>query len=178
MRWSCSPQHRMPMPQGACGRQPKARGLSYCVSSAAADWRPVPPRRSPPRSSPRIWHRGRNSLPPRTPVDAEDDLIERDGTRREVDAPLGASVLQVARRHDIDIEGACEGSLACSTCHVIVDPEWYDLLKEASEDEDDMLDLAFNLTTTSRLGCQIIITEELDGLTVRLPAATRNLLFG
>jgi ferredoxin, 2Fe-2S len=105
-------------------------------------------------------------------------FIERDGMRREVEAPLGASVLQVARRHDVDIEGACEGSLACSTCHVIVDPEWYDLLKEASEDEDDMLDLAFNLTKTSRLGCQIIITEELDGLTVQLPAATRNLLFG
>ena len=105
-------------------------------------------------------------------------FIERDGTHREVDASLGASVLQVARRHDIDIEGACEGSLACSTCHVIVDAEWYDLLKEASEDEDDMLDLAFNLTQTSRLGCQIIITEELDGLTVRLPAATRNLLLG
>ena len=61
---------------------------------------------------------------------------------------------------------------------MIVDTEWYDLLKEASEDEDDMLDLAFNLTQTSRLGCQIIITEELDGLTVRLPAATRNLLLG
>jgi len=105
-------------------------------------------------------------------------FIERDGSRREVDAALGASVLQVARRHDIDIEGACEGSLACSTCHVIVDAEWYDLLQEASEDEEDMLDLAFNLTRTSRLGCQIIITEELDGLTVRLPAAARNLLPG
>jgi ferredoxin, 2Fe-2S len=105
-------------------------------------------------------------------------FIERDGNRREVDAPLGDSVLQVARQHDIDIEGACEGSLACSTCHVIVDPDWYDLLKEPSEDEDDMLDLAFNLTKTSRLGCQIIITEELDGLTVQLPAATRNPLFG
>ncbi|MGH7100024.1 MAG: ferredoxin family 2Fe-2S iron-sulfur cluster binding protein [Stellaceae bacterium] len=105
-------------------------------------------------------------------------FIERDGTRREVEAPLGLSVLEIARRHKIDIEGACEGSLACSTCHVIVDPEWYDLLKEPSEDEEDMLDLAFNLTRTSRLGCQIIITEELDRLTVRLPAATRNLLLG
>ncbi|MBV8336720.1 MAG: ferredoxin family 2Fe-2S iron-sulfur cluster binding protein [Alphaproteobacteria bacterium] len=105
-------------------------------------------------------------------------FIETDGTRREVDAPVGASVLQVARRNDIDIEGACEGSLACSTCHVIVDPEWYDVLQEASEDEEDMLDLAFGLTRTSRLGCQIIITEELDGLTVQLPAATRNLLLG
>ena len=103
-------------------------------------------------------------------------FIERDGTRRDVDAPLGATVLQVARHHDIDIEGACEGSLACSTCHVIVDTEWYDLLKEASEDEEDMLDLAFGLTQTSRLGCQIIMTEELDGLTVRLPQATRNMM--
>ena len=105
-------------------------------------------------------------------------FVERDGTHREVDAPLGLTVLEVAHRHDIDIEGACEGSLACSTCHVIIDPEWYDLLKEASEDEEDMLDLAFNLSKTSRLGCQVIITEELDGLKVRLPASTRNLLRG
>jgi ferredoxin, 2Fe-2S len=105
-------------------------------------------------------------------------FVERDGTPREVDAPLGMSVLEIARRHDIDIEGACEGSLACSTCHVIVDPQWYELLKEASEDEEDMLDLAFNLTVTSRLCCQIVVTEELDGLTVQLPAATRNLLLG
>ncbi len=105
-------------------------------------------------------------------------FIERDGNRREVDAPLGLSVLEIAHKNNIDIEGACEGSLACSTCHVIVDPEWYDLLKEASDDEEDMLDLAFGLTATSRLGCQIIITEELDGLVVRLPTSTRNLLLG
>jgi ferredoxin, 2Fe-2S len=105
-------------------------------------------------------------------------FIERDGTRREVDAPLGLSVLEIAHKHGVDIEGACEGSLACSTCHVIVDPEWYELLKEASEDEEDMLDLAFGLTATSRLGCQIIMTEELDGLTVRLPTSTRNMLIG
>jgi ferredoxin, 2Fe-2S len=103
-------------------------------------------------------------------------FIERDGTHREVDAPIGMSVMEVARRHDVDIEGACEGSLACSTCHVIVDPEWYGRLTEACEEEEDMLDLAFNLTRTSRLGCQVVITEELDGLTVQLPAATRNLL--
>lgn len=98
-------------------------------------------------------------------------FIETDGTRREVDAPLGLSILEVARRHDIDLEGACEGSLACSTCHVVVAPEWYDLLPDAQEDEEDMLDLAFGLTKTSRLGCQIRITPELDGLTVRLPGA-------
>jgi 2Fe-2S ferredoxin len=105
-------------------------------------------------------------------------FIERDGTRREVDAPLGLSVLEIAHKNDVDIEGACEGSLACSTCHVIVEPDWYELLKEASEDEEDMLDLAFGLTATSRLGCQIKMTEELDGLVVRLPASTRNLLRG
>jgi ferredoxin, 2Fe-2S len=105
-------------------------------------------------------------------------FIERDGTRREVDAPIGLSVLEIAHKHGIDIEGACEGSLACSTCHVIVDAEWYEVLKEASEDEEDMLDLAFGLTQTSRLGCQIIMTEELDGLTVKLPQATRNLMNG
>mgnify|MGYP001806383755 CR=1 FL=1 len=101
-------------------------------------------------------------------------FIERDGTRREVDAPLGLSVLEIAHRNNVDIEGACEGSLACSTCHVVVDKAWYGKLSTATEDEEDMLDLAFGLTDTSRLGCQIIITEALDGLTVKLPAATRN----
>ncbi len=103
-------------------------------------------------------------------------FIERDGTRREVEAPLGLSVLEVAHRHGVDIEGACEGSLACSTCHVIVDSAWFGKLTPPTEDEEDMLDLAFGLEKTSRLGCQIVITEALDGLTVRLPAATRNLL--
>ena len=87
-------------------------------------------------------------------------------------------MLEIAHKHDVDIEGACEGSLACSTCHVIVDPDWYELLKDATEDEEDMLDLAFGLTATSRLGCQIVMTEELDGLVVRLPSSTRNMLRG
>ncbi len=103
-------------------------------------------------------------------------FIEADGNRKEVDAPLGLSVLEIAHRNDVDIEGACEGSLACSTCHVILDQAWYDRLTEASEDEEDMLDLAFGLTRTSRLGCQLVMTEELDGLTVALPAETRNML--
>ena len=103
-------------------------------------------------------------------------FILKDGSRKEVEAPLGLSVLEIAHRNHVDIEGACEGSLACSTCHIIVDAEWYELLKDASEDEEDMLDLAFGLTKTSRLGCQIIITEELDGLTVTLPQATRNMM--
>jgi ferredoxin, 2Fe-2S len=101
-------------------------------------------------------------------------FIERDGTRREVDAPLGLSVLEIAHKHKIDIEGACEGSLACSTCHVIVAANWFKKLETPTEDEEDMLDLAFGLTQTSRLGCQIVMTPELDGLVVTLPAATRN----
>ncbi len=101
-------------------------------------------------------------------------FVERDGTRKEVSAPLGLSVLEVAHKHGVDIEGACEGSLACSTCHVIVDPAWFPKLAKPTEDEEDMLDLAFGLEKTSRLGCQLVITEALDGLVVRLPAATRN----
>lgn len=102
-------------------------------------------------------------------------FIDQEGNRKEVDAPVGLSVLEIAHRNDIDLEGACEGSLACSTCHVIVDQGWYGKLSEASEDEEDMLDLAFALTHTSRLGCQIKMSEELDGLTVTLPAGTRNM---
>ena len=103
-------------------------------------------------------------------------FIERDGTHREVEAPVGLSVLEIAHRNNVDIEGACEGSVACSTCHVIIAQDWYDKLPEASEDEEDMLDLAFGLTSTSRLGCQLVITEEFDGLTVSLPGETRNML--
>jgi 2Fe-2S ferredoxin len=102
-------------------------------------------------------------------------FVLQDGARKEIDAPVGLSVLEIAHENDVDLEGACEGSLACSTCHVIVDPEFYDMLEDASEDEEDMLDLAFGLTRTSRLGCQIIMKEEFDGLVVSLPAATRNL---
>jgi 2Fe-2S ferredoxin len=103
-------------------------------------------------------------------------FIEPNGNRQEVDAPLGLSVMEIAHRHGVDIEGACDGSLACSTCHVIVDPAWAGKLDEPSDDEEDMLDLAFNLTETSRLGCQIIMCEALDGLTVKLPEETRNML--
>ena len=101
-------------------------------------------------------------------------FIERDGTHREVDAPVGLSVLEIAHKHGVDIEGACEGSLACSTCHVIVDATWFKKLETPTEDEEDMLDLAFGLSQTSRLGCQIVMNPGLDGLIVKLPSATRN----
>ena len=103
-------------------------------------------------------------------------FVTADGISKEFDAPNGLSVLEVAHKNDINLEGACEGSLACSTCHVIVDNGWFDKLGEASEEEEDMLDLAFGLTHTSRLGCQIKMSDEFDGLRVTLPSATRNML--
>lgn len=103
-------------------------------------------------------------------------FLSNSGERLEFDVPEGISILEAAHMNKVALEGACDGSLACSTCHVIVDPSFYDKLKPAEEDEEDMLDLAFGLTHTSRLGCQIILTPELDGITVKLPAATRNLM--
>jgi len=101
-------------------------------------------------------------------------FIEK-GETKEFEVPIGTSVLEVAHNNNINLEGACEGSLACSTCHVVVDKSFYDKLKPPSEDEEDMLDLAFGLTSTSRLGCQIIMTKELDGLTLIVPDETRNI---
>lgn len=103
-------------------------------------------------------------------------FITPEGKRLDVEAPLGLSVLEIAHRNNIDIEGACEGSLACSTCHVVIDPDWYGKLEPAREEEEDMLDLAFGLTKTSRLGCQLLMSDALDGLVVKLPAATRNMM--
>lgn len=78
--------------------------------------------------------------------------------------------------NELEMEGACGGSCACSTCHVIVeDDNMYEKMDEPTDDENDMLDLAFGLTETSRLGCQVRMSKELDGLVVRLPNMTRNL---
>ena len=105
-------------------------------------------------------------------------FVTTDGERRDFDVAEGQTILDIAHRNGIDLEGACEGALACSTCHVIVDPAFYDRLGEPSEDEEDMLDLAFGLTHTSRLGCQIVVTEALDGVVLTLPPATRNVMLG
>lgn len=98
-----------------------------------------------------------------------------DKEEKIVEAPIGLSILEIAHQNDIDLEGACEGSLACATCHVILEEEIYNKLEKPSEAEEDMLDLAFGLTHTSRLGCQIIMSEELHNIKVKLPSATRNI---
>ena len=103
-------------------------------------------------------------------------FVYPDGKEQEVESPNGVSVLEIAHKNHVPLEGACEGSLACSTCHVIIDPKDYGKLSAATEDEEDMLDLAFGLTRTSRLGCQIMMSDALDGLRVSLPAATRNIM--
>ncbi|XP_006455481.1 hypothetical protein AGABI2DRAFT_209951 [Agaricus bisporus var. bisporus H97] len=94
---------------------------------------------------------------------------------KTVEGNEGDDLLDVAHEYDIDLEGACEKSLACSTCHVILTPDVYDKLPEPEDDENDMLDMAFGLTETSRLGCQVKLTKELDGMTAVLPSATRNM---
>ena len=105
-------------------------------------------------------------------------FIERDGSRRQVEAKPGLTLLDIAHQHDIDLEGACEGSLACSTCHLVIGKEWYDRLPAPSEEEEDMLDFASGLTRTSRLGCQIIMEKALDGMEIALPAKVRNMAAG
>ncbi len=96
-------------------------------------------------------------------------FVDNDGNEDVIEAAEGLSLLEIAHLNGVDIEGACEGSLACATCHVIVDAPWFDKLEEIKEDEEDMLDLAFGLKPTSRLGCQIIMSQALDGLKVYLP---------
>ena len=102
-------------------------------------------------------------------------FIQPDGSEQTVDAQNGLSLLEVAHSNGIELEGACEGSLACSTCHIIVDKVFFESLPEPTEEEEDMLDLAFGLTHTSRLGCQIIIDAKLEGMNVKIPTGTRNM---
>jgi ferredoxin len=99
----------------------------------------------------------------------------KDDSVVEVNAEVGDSILEVAHKFKQDLEGACDQSLACSTCHVIFEESVFKKLGDACEEEDDLLDLAFELTPTSRLGCQIKVSELLAGTTVRIPSATRNM---
>ena len=105
-------------------------------------------------------------------------FILADGSRRDFTVEMGKSLLEIAWDNGLDVEGACGGVMACSTCHVIVDSNWITKLAQPSEEEDEMLDLAWGFTESSRLGCQVTVTEALDGLVVSLPSETRNLLDG
>jgi len=103
-------------------------------------------------------------------------FVSADGREeREVEAPVGERLLDVAQAVGEPLEGTCEGQMACSTCHVIVAAEDFDRLPPASEEEDDLLDLAAHVTRTSRLACQIVLTEDLDGLTVRMPRGAHDM---
>ncbi|KAJ3309716.1 nucleolar zinc-finger protein [Boothiomyces sp. JEL0838] len=122
---------------------------------------------------------GLNDMKPfEKPTDAEKLSVTFITPQKEkitVYAKPNTNLLDIAHGNNIDLEGACEGSLACSTCHLIIQPEFYEKLEEPSDEENDMLDLAFGLTETSRLGCQVTLTKELDGMTVTMPSATRNM---
>ncbi|MBX7541099.1 2Fe-2S iron-sulfur cluster-binding protein [Qipengyuania sphaerica] len=102
-------------------------------------------------------------------------FITSEGNRVEAQGDPGDSLLRVAQAAGMPLEGTCEGQMACSTCHVVVEKDWFDRLPEASEEEEDMLDLAAGVRRTSRLSCQIVLGEELDGLTVTIPAESHDM---
>ena len=95
-------------------------------------------------------------------------FIRTNGEKVSIDAIPGSTVMEVAREHDLPMLAACGGSLACASCHVIVDEAWFEKLGELSEEEEDLLDTAHGLTHTSRLSCQIKVSDNIDGLVVNL----------
>ena len=103
-------------------------------------------------------------------------FVRSTGERIVADGHVGQSLLQLAQEYELPLEGACEGNMACSTCHLIVAQDWFSRLGEISDEEDDMLDLAAGVTATSRLGCQIRLTDDMDGLTLHVPAVSNSLL--
>ena len=102
-------------------------------------------------------------------------FITSEGDRIDATCEPGDNLLRVAQAAGLPLEGTCEGQMACSTCHVVVDKDWFDRLPPASEEEEDMLDLAYGVRRTSRLSCQIVLGEELDGLTVAIPAESHDM---
>ena len=96
-------------------------------------------------------------------------FVKPDGSEHTISVENGTTVMEAGRDANLGIEGTCGGCLSCATCHVIVDPAWFPKTGAPSEDEVDMLDLAFGLSETSRLGCQIEMSDDLDGLKVTIP---------
>lgn len=125
-------------------------------------------------STPATFHG--HLTPPKPGQERKVTFVEKDGSEVTFEVADGDNLLDIAQSNDLEMEGACGGSCACSTCHVVVaTEEMFDKMEEPSDDENDMLDLAFGLTETSRLGCQVCMSKELDGLVVKLPSMTRNL---
>eukprot|EP00177_Eucheuma_denticulatum_P004043 GFKZ01007311.1.p1 GENE.GFKZ01007311.1~~GFKZ01007311.1.p1 ORF type:complete len:166 (+),score=10.86 GFKZ01007311.1:203-700(+) len=153
------------------------RHLTSRLTCVPHPLRPPPRRPPPPRhlhhTPPRHHGYSPSEVDPSTAVNLV--FVARDGTQLPIKAPPGKSLLEIAHANDIELEGACEGSLACSTCHVYLDQKSFDALEEPCDFENDMLDLAFGLSELSRLGCQIKATKDLDGMRVTLPPATRNM---
>ncbi|KAK4239376.1 2Fe-2S ferredoxin-type domain-containing protein [Achaetomium macrosporum] len=147
-------------------RSPRPR-LRHWRWSTSAQTRPF-------SASPAVSHG--HIEPPKPGEELYVTFIDKEGVEHKIAVSKGDNLLDIAQANDLEMEGACGGSCACSTCHVIVmDQEYYDRMPEPDDDENDMLDLAFGLQETSRLGCQVVMTPELDGLRVKLPAMTRNL---
>ncbi|KAJ4993594.1 2fe-2s iron-sulfur cluster binding domain protein [Stagonosporopsis vannaccii] len=150
-------------------RAPISRSLQPPHIARAA---PASPRAFSSSPAPRHGHLDK----PKPGEELHVTFIDKDGHSYTFDVCEGDNLLDIAQANDLEMEGACGGSCACSTCHVIVEDEAkYEAMDEPDDDENDMLDLAFGLTETSRLGCQVKMSKELDGLVVKLPSMTRNL---
>ncbi|KAF2436846.1 ferredoxin [Tothia fuscella] len=160
----------------ACDRnrssQPRRDQLSHLRKSRESQWRLIGRRKF--STTPIVSHG--HIQKPKPGEERKITFIDKDGDEHTFEVADGDNLLDIAQANDLEMEGACGGSCACSTCHVIVrDESYYDKMDEPDDDENDMLDLAFGLTETSRLGCQVKMSKELDGLVVKLPTMTRNL---
>lgn len=153
----------------------RARGLTECNALRAAPTRGLPPAlRSRWLSTPAEAALDAAKIAPPAaagPAETVSITFIEEGEEVPVEAEVGATLLEVAQANDVDLEGACDGSLACSTCHLVMSQSHFDGMPEPDEEELDMLDLAFGLEDTSRLGCQIKVTKQLDGLVAKLPGA-------
>ena len=96
-------------------------------------------------------------------------FIQRDGKRIEVDAKIGQTLLEVAEQNNIELIGACGGSCACGSCHVYIDEETLKKIESPKEDEENVLDVVFNIQPNSRLACQVVVSEEMDGAIITIP---------
>ncbi|GMF10609.1 unnamed protein product [Phytophthora lilii] len=151
-----------------------ARRLTPALRRAAsmATRRPSP--QLPPAFAQRAWPAGQPAG--RRFSQVTFTFVDGEGERTTVTADEGQTLLDVAHENDVELEGACGGELACSTCHLVFEKRIFDELPEISEEEEDMLDLAWGLTDTSRLGCQIPVTKDMEGMTVRIPDEADNLM--